>query len=130
MRVHAGLLQSCPTLCNLMDGHPPGSSVRGILQVRLLEGLPCPSAGDCPDQGTGLRSPAWQAASSPLSHLGGPSVSSTVSNSQLSGISLLAFKPPCEVSPIPPILKMRKLRHYEVRHRVRGLTVRADVQAS
>ena len=29
--------QSCPTLCNLMDCSPPGSSVRGILQARILE---------------------------------------------------------------------------------------------
>ena len=30
-------LQSCPTLCNPIDGSPPGSSVPGILQARLLE---------------------------------------------------------------------------------------------
>ena len=30
-------LQSCPTLCNPTDGNPPGSSVPGILQVRILE---------------------------------------------------------------------------------------------
>ena len=29
--------QSCPTLCNPMDCSPPGSSVRGISQVRILE---------------------------------------------------------------------------------------------
>ena len=29
--------QSCPALCNPMDGSPPGSSVRGILQARILE---------------------------------------------------------------------------------------------
>ena len=29
--------QSCPTLCNPMDCRPPGSSVRGILQTRILE---------------------------------------------------------------------------------------------
>ena len=33
----AKLLQSCPTLCNPIDGSPPGSSVPGILQVRILE---------------------------------------------------------------------------------------------
>ena len=31
------LLQSCPTLCNSIDGSLPGSSVPGILQTRLLE---------------------------------------------------------------------------------------------
>ena len=30
-------LQSCPTLCNPIDGSPPGSSVPGILQARALE---------------------------------------------------------------------------------------------
>ena len=29
--------QSCPALCNPMDCSPPGSSVQGILQVRILE---------------------------------------------------------------------------------------------
>ena len=29
--------QSCPTLCNPIDGSPPGSSVPGILQARTLE---------------------------------------------------------------------------------------------
>ena len=30
-------LQSCPTLCNPIDGSPPGSPVLGILQTRTLE---------------------------------------------------------------------------------------------
>ena len=30
-------LESCPTLCNPIDGSPPGSSVPGILQARILE---------------------------------------------------------------------------------------------
>ena len=29
--------QSCPTLCNPIDGSPLGSSVPGILQARILE---------------------------------------------------------------------------------------------
>ena len=33
----AKLLQSCPTLCDPIDGSPPGSSVHGILQARVLE---------------------------------------------------------------------------------------------
>ena len=33
----AKLLQSCLTLCDPMDHSPPGSSVPGILQVRILE---------------------------------------------------------------------------------------------
>ena len=35
--VAAKLLQSCPTLCDSIDGSPPGSSVPGILQSRTLE---------------------------------------------------------------------------------------------
>ena len=30
-------LQSCPTLCDSIDGSPPGSAVPGILQARTLE---------------------------------------------------------------------------------------------
>ena len=30
-------LQSCPTLCNPIDGSPPGSPISGILQARTLE---------------------------------------------------------------------------------------------
>ena len=35
--MHAKLLQSCPTLCDPMDSSPPGSSIHGILQARILE---------------------------------------------------------------------------------------------
>ena len=30
-------IQSCPTLCDPIDGSPPGSAVPGILQARMLE---------------------------------------------------------------------------------------------
>ena len=30
-------LQSCPTLCDPIDGIPPGSAIPGILQARTLE---------------------------------------------------------------------------------------------
>ena len=33
----AKALQSCPTLCDPIDGSPPGSAVPGILQARTLE---------------------------------------------------------------------------------------------
>ena len=33
----AKLLQLCPTLCDPIDGSPPGSPVSGILQARILE---------------------------------------------------------------------------------------------
>ena len=31
------LLQSCLTLCDPTDGSPPGSSIHGIFQARVLE---------------------------------------------------------------------------------------------
>ena len=34
--------QSCPTLCDPMDCGLPGSSVRGILQARILEWIVIP----------------------------------------------------------------------------------------
>ena len=43
--------QSCPTLCGPVDRSPPGFSVRGILQARVLEWVPCPPAGDLPYPG-------------------------------------------------------------------------------
>ena len=36
-------LQSCPALCDPIDGSPPGSPVPGTLQARTLSGLPFPS---------------------------------------------------------------------------------------
>ena len=35
--MHARLLQLCPALCDSMDCSPPGSSVHGISQARILE---------------------------------------------------------------------------------------------
>ena len=37
MKLKAIVTQSCPTLCNPMDCSPPGSSVLGILQARILD---------------------------------------------------------------------------------------------
>ena len=36
--------QSCPALCDHMDCNPPGSSVHGILQARILEWVALPSS--------------------------------------------------------------------------------------
>ena len=43
--------QLCLTLCDPMDSSPPGSSVHGILQARVLEWVPLPSPGDLPSPG-------------------------------------------------------------------------------
>ena len=42
----AKLLQSCLTLCDPIDGSPPGSVIPGILQARTLEWVAMPSSGD------------------------------------------------------------------------------------
>ena len=48
-----------------MDYSPPASSVHGVLQARIQEGLPCPPPGDLPNPGVELRSFALQADSLP-----------------------------------------------------------------
>ena len=63
--------QSCQTLWEPMDWGPPGFSVHGILQARILEWVPCPSPRDLPNSGiepTSPASPELQADSLPLSH--------------------------------------------------------------
>ena len=59
--VHAKLLRLCLTLCNPMDYSPPGSSVHGILQARILEWVAMPSSRDFLNAGiepASLTSPA------------------------------------------------------------------------
>ena len=51
MYAHAKLLQLCLTLCEPMDCSPPGPSVHGILQARILEWIAFPPPGDLPDLG-------------------------------------------------------------------------------
>ena len=56
------LLQSCLTLCDRMDFSLSVSSVRGILQARILEWVASPPPGDLPDPGiepASLMSSAW-----------------------------------------------------------------------
>ena len=43
--------QSCLTLCDPVDCSPPGSSVLGILQARILEWVAMPSSRDLPHPG-------------------------------------------------------------------------------
>ena len=57
--------QSSPTLCDHMDCSPPGSSVHGSLQARILEWLSFLPPGDLSDPGMKPGSPALQADSLP-----------------------------------------------------------------
>ena len=59
----AMLLQSCLTLCDSMDCSPPGSSVHGILQARILEWVTMPSS-------TGSSQPGDQTCVSYVSCIG------------------------------------------------------------
>ena len=54
--VRAESLSRVPTLCDPMDYSPPGSSVHGILQARILEWVAMPSSRDLPDPGMELSS--------------------------------------------------------------------------
>ena len=66
--------QSCPTLCDPMDCSPPGSSVYGSLQARILEWIAMPSSRGCsqPRNGTWvcLLDSKWMLYH--LSHQGSP----------------------------------------------------------
>ena len=58
-----GVTQLCLTLCDLMDCSPPGVSVHGIFQARILEWVTIPFSGDLPDPGIEPRSPELSADS-------------------------------------------------------------------
>ena len=49
--------QFCPTLCGPTDFSPPGSSVQGIFQARILEGIAFSTPGDLHDPGIESLSP-------------------------------------------------------------------------
>ena len=62
------------SFCHPMDHSPPGSSVHGIFQARILEWLPFPPPGGLPDPGIKLRSLALQVDSLPSEPSGKPVV--------------------------------------------------------
>ena len=55
-KVKVLVTQSCPTLWEPRDCSPPGSSVHGILQARILEWVATSSPGDLPNPGIKLPS--------------------------------------------------------------------------
>ena len=70
--IQVSVAQSCPTLFDPMDCSPTGTSVHGILQARILDGLSFPSPGDLPDLGIEPTSPALQADALPSEPPGKP----------------------------------------------------------
>ena len=63
------VVQLCSTLCDPRDGSPPGSSVHGISQARILEWVAIPFSGDLSHLGIKPTSPALQTDS--LTGVGG-----------------------------------------------------------
>ena len=57
--------RSCPTLCNPIDGSPPGSSVHGVLQARTLAWVAMPSSRGSSQARIEPSSPALQEDSLP-----------------------------------------------------------------
>ena len=64
--------QSCPTFCDPMDYSPPGFSVHGIFQARILEWVAFPFSRGSSNPGIKPGSPALQAASLPSESPGKP----------------------------------------------------------
>ena len=67
----------CPTLCDPMDYCPPGFSVHGISQAKILVCCHILLQGIFPTQKSNLSLLCllhWQADSSPLSHVGSPHI--------------------------------------------------------
>ena len=56
---HSEVVQSCPAVCDPKDCSPPGSSVHGILQARVLEWV-ASEVADLPHPVFKLRSPTLQ----------------------------------------------------------------------
>ena len=56
-QVHCLVTLSCPTLCDTLDWSPPGSSVHGILQARILEWVAISFPRGLPDPGIKPTSP-------------------------------------------------------------------------
>ena len=74
-------LNQCLPLCDPMDCSPPGSSVHGILQARILESVAISFSRESsqPRDQTHF-SLHWKVDSFPLSHQGSPSESTTLTN--------------------------------------------------
>ena len=75
MRVCICMLSRFIALCDRMDGSPPGSSVRRILQARILEWVAMPSFRKLPEpeiKPGSLLSPALKVGSLPVAPLRSP----------------------------------------------------------
>ena len=100
--------QSCPAICYPMDCSPPGSSVHGILQSRILG---CPPPVDLPNPGMkpmslGLLRGRWILY--PLRHLESPySTAAAAKSLQLCSTLCDPIDGSPPGSPVPGILQAR-----------------------
>ena len=62
----------CPTLCDCVDCSPPGSSVHGMLQAKVLKWVAISSSRESSRPGSNSRLLHWQADSLSPSHRGSP----------------------------------------------------------
>jgi len=103
--------QSCPTLCDPMDYSPPGSSVHGIIQARILEWVATSFSRGSSPPGIKPGSPAVQADSLPTASPGKPSKKIAATAKSLQSCPTLCDpidgSPPG--SPVPGILQARIL---------------------
>ena len=78
-------LQPRPTLCGSMACSPPGSSVHGILQARLLEWVAMPSSrgSSQPRDPTSVSYVSWQVGSLPLEPSGKPPLQRYLSSNEV-----------------------------------------------
>ena len=72
MYVQSEVIQSCPTLCDPMDGSLPGSGPMGFSRQEYWSGLPFPPPGVLPNSGI---EPALQTDTLPSQPLGKPCIS-------------------------------------------------------
>ena len=74
VRRSESVTQSCPARCDPKDFSPPGSSVHGVSQTRILEWIATPgiAPGDLPNPGIKPRSLALQVDSLPSEPPGKP----------------------------------------------------------
>ena len=68
------LAQSCPTLCDPMDCSPPGSSLHGILQARIVEWIAISFSRGTSRPRDRTRVPTFQAGALPSEPPGKPYV--------------------------------------------------------
>ena len=94
----------CPTLCDPIDCSPPGFSVHGISQTRILEWVAISSPGDLPGSRIEPMSPALAEGFFPAEPPGKPFIHITHSHkySQVSDHSSAQLSPSVASDPLQP----------------------------